>query len=137
MLNNGSHPIILFDGLCHLCDGSVQFVIRQDRQGIFRFAPLQSRAGEVLLEKFGLLHNPIDSFVLVYKGRAFTQSSAALQVLNLLPWYWKWTQVFRIVPPFIRNAVYRLIARNRYRWFGKRQQCMIPSPEVKSRFLES
>lgn len=114
----------------------VNFIIRRDRKKIFRFATLQSEAGQRMLEKWGLPKNDFDSFLLFDKGRLFQKSSAALRLYNKLPWYWKWTQFFWIFPKFIRDAVYGVIARNRYRWFGKKDECMIPSPDVKERFLE-
>jgi predicted DCC family thiol-disulfide oxidoreductase YuxK len=129
------HPIILFDGACNFCNGVINFIIRQDKKGIFRFAPLQSESGQQLLQQYGLPQQHFDSFVLVEKGKAYKSSTAGLRLYNQLPWYWKWTQVFWIVPPFLRNAVYDLIARNRYKWFGRKEQCMVPSPELRSRFL--
>lgn len=129
-----SRPVILFDGVCNYCNAMVNFVIRQDKEQKFSFAPLQSSAGQKLLHRYNLSKS-FDSFVLLSNGKAYLRSSAAFRVLNQLPWYWKWTQFFWIVPPFIRNSVYDLIARNRYKWFGKKDSCMIPTPELKSRFL--
>ena len=129
------NPIILFDGLCKFCNGMVNFIIRQDKKKIFRFAALQSEAGQKLLRQYHLPLENLDSFVLIDNERIYKSSTAGLKLYNHLPWYWKWTQVFWIVPAFIRNAVYDFMAKNRYKWFGKKDQCMIPSPEVKSRFL--
>ena len=131
-----AHPsIILFDGVCNFCNGMVNFIIRQDKEKIFRFAPLQSEAGQKLLSQYQLPLENLDSFILVDQGKVYKSSTASLKLYNKLPWYWKWTQVFWIIPAFMRNAVYDFMARNRYKWFGKKDQCMIPSPEVKSRFL--
>lgn len=130
-----SAPVILFDGVCNFCNGSVNFVIRNDAQRRFRFAPLQSEAGQQLLKTYGLSQQDFDSFVLVDGGKVYKKSSAALRVMNSLPWYWKPLQVFRIVPRFIRDAVYDFIARHRYKWFGKKEVCMIPTPAVRSLFL--
>ena len=129
------HPIILFDGVCNFCNGAINFILRQDKQGVFRFAPLQSAKGQELLRQFDLPQQSFDSFILLDEGKVYKSSSAGLRLYNKLPWYWKWTQVFWIVPQFVRDAVYDAIARNRYRWFGKKDQCMVPTPEIKSRFL--
>jgi len=128
--------IVLFDGVCNYCNGLVNFLLRQDRNRKLRFAALQSAAGKRVLASHGLSLDYLDSFVLIDKGRALTRSTAALILYNRLPWYWKWTQIFWVFPRFIRDAVYNFFARNRYRWFGKREQCMVPSPEVKQRFLD-
>jgi predicted DCC family thiol-disulfide oxidoreductase YuxK len=130
------HPVILFDGVCNFCNGAVNFVLKQDKKGIFRFAPLQSEAGQNLLNQYRLSKETFDSFVLIKKGKIYTRSTAALKVLNDLPWYWKEAQVLWIVPKFLRDAIYDFIARNRYKWFGKKEQCMIPTAERRSRFLK-
>lgn len=132
---NGKHPIILFDGVCNFCNGAVNFIIKQDKKGIFRFAPLQSAAGQRLLKQYNLSNNQFDSFLLIADGTVYKKSTAGLKLYNNLPWYWKWTQLFWIVPLFIRDNVYTIIAKNRYQWFGKKEECMIPTPELRSRFL--
>ena len=129
------HPVILFDGVCNFCNGVVNFTIRQDKEGIFRFATLQSPAGQQLLQQYGLPAHSFDSFILIENSVVYKSSTAGLKLYNRLPWYWKWTQVFWVVPRVLRDAVYNLIARNRYKWFGKKEQCMVPTPELKSRFL--
>jgi predicted DCC family thiol-disulfide oxidoreductase YuxK len=129
------HPVILFDGVCNFCDSAVNFVLKQDKKGIFRFAPLQSEAGQKLLQQFNLSTKDFDSFVLIDKGKVYKKSSASLQVMNKLPWYWKEVQIFRIIPAIFRDAIYDFIAKNRYKWFGKKDQCMVPTPEIRSRFL--
>jgi predicted DCC family thiol-disulfide oxidoreductase YuxK len=129
------YPIILFDGVCNFCNGAINFILRQDKQGVFRFAPLQSEKGQQLLRQYGLPQHSFDSVILIDEGKVYKSSSAGLRLYNKLPWYWKWTQFFWIVPRFVRDAVYDAIARNRYRWFGKKDQCMVPTPEIKSRFL--
>ena len=134
-MNDLSKPIILFDGVCNYCHSMVNFIIRHDKQKKFVFAPLQSASGQQLLQKHKLPFTDFDSFVLIDGQKAYLRSTASLNVLKKLPWYWKWTQVFWIVPPFLRDAVYNLVARNRYKWFGKKETCMIPTPEVKARFL--
>ena len=130
-----SKPIIFFDGVCNLCNSSVQFVIKRDKEGKFRFASLQSGAGQEMLLQNQLSQNDFNSFLLYEDGKLFTRSTAALRVLSQLKG-WKWAGVFQWVPPFIRNAVYNLVARNRYKWFGKKDECMIPTPELKNRFLD-
>ena len=129
------HPIILFDGVCNFCNGAINFILRQDKKGVFRFAPLQSEKGQQLLRQFDLPQTSFDSFILIDEGKVYKSSTAGLRLYNKLPWYWKWTQLFWVVPRLVRDAVYDIIARNRYRWFGKNDQCMVPTPEIKSRFL--
>ena len=130
-----TRPIILFDGVCNYCNSIVNFIIRQDKQKKFFFAPLQSKAGQQLLLEYQLPHVNFDSFVLIDQNKAWLRSTASLQVFKKLPWYWKWTQIFWAVPAFLRDAVYNLVARNRYKWFGKKESCMIPTPELRARFL--
>jgi len=129
------HSIILFDGVCHLCDGFVQFVMNQDKAGAFRFAPLQSEAGRSLLQHFGLDENALDTVILIENGKYYTRSTAPLRIAKRIGGLWALTYVFIIIPKFLRDAGYNLIAKNRYRLFGKKDQCMIPTPEVRARFL--
>ena len=128
-------PVILFDGVCNFCNGAVNFVLKQDKKGIFNFAALQSAAGQKLLQQYNLSMKDFDSFVLIENGKVYKKSTASLRVMNQLPWYWKEAQILRIVPRFLRDAIYDFIAKNRYKWFGKKEQCMIPTPEMRSRFL--
>ena len=128
-------PIILFDGVCNLCNGAVQFVIKHDPAGKFLFASLQSAAGQKLLQQFNIPSDNFSSFVLLQSGNVFIQSTGALKVAKQLNGGWKLLYGFIIIPSFIRNAVYRLIATNRYKWFGKREICMIPTPALQNRFL--
>ena len=129
------HPIILFDGVCNYCNAMINFIIRQDKKKIFRFAPLQSEAGQKILSQFNLPQKNFDSFMLVENKKIYQRSDAALRLYNLLPGAWKWTQFFWIVPGFLRDGVYNIIAKNRYKWFGKKDACMVPSPDVRERFL--
>ena len=129
-------PIILFDGVCNFCNAGVNFIINQDKKKVFRFAALQSDAGQRLAEEYHLPKKDFDSFILIDKGKVYNKSAAGFKVYGKLPWYWKWTQVFWIVPRFITDAVYDFVARNRYKWFGKRDECMLPTPEIRSRFLD-
>jgi predicted DCC family thiol-disulfide oxidoreductase YuxK len=127
--------IILFDGVCNLCDRSVQFILKRDKKGYFQFASLQSEAGQALLQKYNLPTEDFGSFVLIEKGKAYQKSTGALRVCRHLGAAWPLMYGFIIIPPFIRHAVYTLLARNRYRWFGKKEACMMPQPEWKERFL--
>ena len=131
-----AHPIILFDGVCNFCNGAVNFVIRRDRDAVFRFATLQSETGKALQEQYGFNDPQMSSFILIHEGRAYTRSAAALKVGALLPGVWKLSKVFRIIPAFVRDAVYNFIARNRYKWFGRKNACMIPAPGIRERFLD-
>lgn len=127
--------IILFDGVCRLCDGLVDFVMGRDASQRFKFAPLQSSAGRELLRHHGLSLDDLDTFVLIENGRAYTRSTAALRVLRHLPAPWPLAHVFFVVPLPIRDAVYGLIASNRHRMFGKRQTCRTPTPGEQKRFI--
>ena len=130
-----ANAVILFDGVCNFCNGAINFVLKQDKNGIFRFAPLQSEAGQTLLQQYNLSTAEFDSFVLIDNGKIYKKSAASLRVMNKLPWYWKEVQLLRIIPVAFRDAIYDFIARNRYKWFGKKEQCMIPTPEMRKRFL--
>jgi predicted DCC family thiol-disulfide oxidoreductase YuxK len=129
-------PILLFDGVCNFCAWSVRFVIDRDPQQVFRFASLQSDSGRRLLSEHGLDADAIDSVILIEDGRAWRESDAALRVCRHLRAPWSWLWLLRVLPRFLRDAIYRFIARNRYRWFGKMESCMIPTPEIRARFLE-
>jgi predicted DCC family thiol-disulfide oxidoreductase YuxK len=130
------HPLILFDGVCNFCNASVNFVIARDPKKNFRFAPFQSSAGQDLLKKFGLLATDLDTMVLIEDGRVFTRSTAGLKIARRLSSLWPLLYAFMIVPRFFRDAVYNVVARNRYRWWGRRDACMVPTPEVRERFLD-
>ena len=134
-MKDTSHPIVLFDGVCNLCSGSVQFLLKRDPEGRFRFASLQSDAGRSLMIEHRLDPDALSSVVVVEEGRAWQESSAALRIARHLPGAWKLLRVFAVVPRPIRDAVYRWIARNRYRWFGKTEACWLPTPELRARFL--
>jgi len=133
MLNNDT--IILFDGVCNLCNSAVNFVIRHDKKNRFRFATLQSETGKELLKKHTLYNTPIDSFVLIESNNAYTRSTAALRICRHLDKFYPFLYFFIVIPPPIRNFIYNFIARNRYKWFGKRNECIIPTEELKSKFL--
>ncbi len=126
---------MLFDGVCNLCSGAVQFIIRRDPAGRFRFASLQSPLGEQLLARFGIDRHVTDSVILVEGDRWSKESDAALRIARGMRGAWKALVVFRVIPRPLRDALYRLIARNRYRWFGKQETCWLPTPELRERFL--
>jgi predicted DCC family thiol-disulfide oxidoreductase YuxK len=136
LATNLDHPIILFDGVCNLCNGAVQFVIRRDQQRKFRFASLQSNVGQSYLQRFGI-KSDVYSIILIQDDRVFDRSSAALEIAKNLSGVWPAFYTLKIIPKFLRDIVYNFIARRRYEWFGKKDECMIPSPELKDRFLES
>ena len=127
--------IILFDGVCNLCNQSVQFILKRDHSGTFKFASLQGDYGQSLIKKFGL-PSDMDSFVLIEGNKAFLKSTAALRVCLHLDRLWKLLGVLLLIPPFIRDSFYQIVAKNRYKWFGKRESCMLPSPQWKNRFLD-
>ncbi|MFL6196629.1 MAG: thiol-disulfide oxidoreductase DCC family protein [Thermoanaerobaculia bacterium] len=129
------HPIVLFDGVCNLCSTSVQFILRRDPAGRFRFASLQSPAGQELQARFGMDPAALDSVILVEGDRWYKESDAALRIARGLKGAWKLLTVLRLIPRPLRDAAYRLIARNRYRWFGKTEVCWLPTPELRGRFL--
>lgn len=128
--------ILLFDGVCNLCNSSVQFIIKRDKKNRFLFASLQGKKGQELLSKFNLPLNDLNSFVLIENEKAYTRSTGALRAFKKLSGGWKLWYALIIIPKFIRDAVYKWIAKNRYRWFGKKEECMIPTPELKERFLD-
>jgi predicted DCC family thiol-disulfide oxidoreductase YuxK len=129
--------IILYDGVCNLCNSSVQFVIKHDRRGFFRFASLQSEMAATLLPTTADQREPLASVVYIFDGQVYTKSTAALKIARHLDGLWPALYIFIAVPKFIRDAVYNWIARNRYRWFGKQETCWMPTPELKHRFLSA
>lgn len=131
-----TQPIILFDGVCNLCNGAVQYVVKHDPEKQFRFASLQSEAGRQLLESKQLSTTDLSSFLLIDNGELYSKSTAALKVAKRLSGAVKLLGIFIVIPAVIRDGIYNLIARNRYKWFGKKDACMIPTPELQSRFLK-
>ena len=128
--------VILFDGVCNLCNASVNWIIDHDKKNQFKFASLQSAYGQSKVEELGLQNNYMDTFIFEDNGKAYLRSGAALQVLTQLGGIYSVAIVFYIVPGFIRDFFYKLVANNRYKWFGKKETCRIPTPELKSKFLE-
>jgi predicted DCC family thiol-disulfide oxidoreductase YuxK len=128
-------PVVLFDGVCNLCNRLVAFLIPRDPEGRLRFAPLQSEAGQQLLTRHGLPTEGFDSFVLVEGDRAYTKSDAAIRVAELLGWPYRLARVARLLPTGLRDSLYDVVADNRYDWFGHRDRCMVPDDGVGDRFL--
>jgi predicted DCC family thiol-disulfide oxidoreductase YuxK len=133
---NAEQNVVLFDGVCNLCNRLVRFIIKRDRRNIFRFASLQSTYGQVQLENFKLYSNPLQSIVLVQANHALQQSDAVLEIMRNLKGPWPLLYWLRIIPRFIRDGIYRWIANNRYSFFGRNGECWIPAQELKHRFIE-
>lgn len=128
--------IILFDGVCNLCNASINYVIDRDHRDIFRFVSLQSDLGQTIQRYLGIAEDNLDSIILyIPKEAYYTKSSAALKVMKEFKGLWKLMQVFTIIPKSIRNLVYDFVAKNRYKWYGKQEHCRIPTPELKAKFL--
>lgn len=127
--------IVLFDGVCNFCNASVNFVIERDEAGYFKFAPLQSEIGEELSKKHGIDKVETDSVIVVENEKVYTYSSAALRIARHLDGIWSLAYVFVIVPKPIRDFFYKLFARHRYRLFGRQDACMMPTPDVRARFM--
>lgn len=127
--------VLLFDGVCNLCNSSVNFILARDPKAKFRFASLQSDEGQELLQAFEDRPSDLSSVVLIEDGQLYARSDAALRVARQLSGGWPLLYAFIVLPRALRDAVYDWVARNRYRWFGKRDSCMMPSPELRNRFL--
>jgi len=132
---SSSPPILFFDGFCNLCNAAVQAVIKIDSKGQIRFANLQSEAAQSLLKPHTLSTTDLDSVLLLASGKIFIKSDAILQVCSELGGYYNLVNTLRIVPKFMRDSLYDWVARNRYGWFGKRETCLVPTEELKNRFL--
>lgn len=129
--------LIIFDGMCNLCTFSVRFILQHESAPILHFTPLQSEAGARLLQTYGFDPADAKTFVFIQNGQAYTRSAAALGVAKYLRWPWRGLLIFRVLPSAWRDAVYDVIARNRYRWFGQKAVCMLPTPELRARFIEA
>ncbi len=134
-LEGQHHPILLFDGVCNLCNGFVQFIIKQDKQQKLRFTSLQSEMAQQLLSQQITYLQSLDTVVLIDNGQIYTHSEAPLRIAQLLGGWWNLLLIGKVIPKKLRNQLYGFIAKNRYRWFGKQSTCWIPTPELKSRFL--
>ena len=136
MTSTSGKYIVLFDGVCNLCNGMVQFVLKRDKKKQFLFGSLQGKTGQEYLRKYKIPVNAFNSFMLIEGDKLYTRSTGALRLLKHMGGGWQLLYAFIIVPRFIRDAVYRLIAINRYKWFGKKDQCRVPTPQERERFLE-
>ncbi len=136
MIKELNNPVILFDGLCNLCSASVQFILKRDVYNKYRFTSLQSDAGISLLKQFQIdIQTSPQTLILLNKGKLYTRSTAALMIASNLSGLWPLLSIFIIIPPVFRDLFYRIIASNRYNWFGKKTECWIASPEYKNLFL--
>ena len=129
-------PLILFDGVCNLCNAWVRFVVRRDPAGVFRFAAQQSPVGRAMIEDRMKNAAQLSSVILIEDNSIYTESDAVLQILARLGLPWSWIALLRIIPRPARDACYRFIVRHRYQWFGRTEICQIPSADVRSRFVE-
>ncbi|MHA3789365.1 thiol-disulfide oxidoreductase DCC family protein [Flavobacterium hauense] len=128
--------IILFDGVCNLCDNTVQFIIKHDKEDIFRFVALQSDLGQEIINHIGLDTSKTDSIILYEPGTAYYyKAEAALKIAKELGSVYSLLSIFTVLPNYLNNKVYDYVARNRYKWYGKKEECMIPTPEMKAKFL--
>lgn len=134
-MHNNSHKILLFDGLCNLCNTSVLFVIKRDAKKEIRYAAVQSTQGKLLMKKYGIVEAYLGSLIFIDEGKVYLKSSGALRLCKYLKGLWPILFVLMIIPPFIRNTVYDIVAKHRYKWFGKKQTCMVPTLELKSLFI--
>ena len=130
-----NHPVILFDGICNFCNSTVNFVIKRDKKAVLRFATLQSHIADVLLINEDSGRKDLSSFIFIENNTAYTRSTAALRVCRYMNGLWPLIYGFIIIPRFIRDGIYNWVAGNRYKWFGKKEICMVPTQDVQSRFL--
>jgi len=136
LAESDAHPILLFDGVCNLCNGSIQFIIPRDPEGTLRFAPLQSDLGETVREAAGLSTDDLETVVLVDDGKAYLRSDAAIRLGERLGGGYRLLSLGRLLPRSLRDRVYEFVADHRYDWFGRKDQCMVPDDDVSDRFIE-
>ncbi len=129
-------PIVLFDGVCNICNAGIDFLMRRDPDGVIRYAAMQTDAGRRLAARYDLATDTMDSFYVIDGARVFDRSEAALHLARYLAWPWRLGLALAILPRGLRDRAYDVLARNRYRWFGKRELCRLPTPEERSRFLD-
>jgi predicted DCC family thiol-disulfide oxidoreductase YuxK len=128
--------LVFFDGVCNLCNGTVQFLLKIDKHRHLQFASLQGETAKKVLPVYQISPGKLSSIIFIHNNKIYTESSAVLEIFRVIGGLWTILYVFKIIPAFLRNGLYRLVARYRYQWFGKKDQCMIPSPSLKSRFLD-
>ena len=131
-----NEPVVLFDGVCNLCNGAVNFIIDRDPTALFRFASLQSDFGQRELHRLGLPGDVLETIIVLEDGQASSRSTAALRIARRLGFPWSLAYGLIVVPRPVRDWAYDVIARNRYRWFGKQESCRVPTAELKERFVE-
>lgn len=136
MIKTQNKPIIFFDGVCNLCNASVQFILKRDVNKLFLFSSLQSDAAKDILLQYNLENFDLNSIILLENGIVYQKSTAILKIVKKLKGIYRYSYALIIVPKFIRDGVYSLIAKNRYKWFGKRDSCIVPTKELSLRFLE-
>lgn len=135
MKNTSQQPLLFFDGVCNLCNSSVKTIIKKDRHQKFKFASIQSDAAKEILLQLDDYNSDIDSIILLNNNRLFYKSSAVLRLCKILGGWYNFLLIFWIIPKSIRNWMYDFVAKNRYRWFGKRESCILPSTDLKERFI--
>ncbi len=136
MNETGPNTIVFFDGVCNFCNYWVSFAIKRDRKKKLKFTTLQGKTTKELFEQYKINITSLNSVILIDKGKVYTQSSAAIRICKYLNGGWKLFYGLMIIPKFIRDFFYNIIARNRYKWYGKRDECMVPTPELRERFLD-
>jgi predicted DCC family thiol-disulfide oxidoreductase YuxK len=129
-------PVVLFDGLCTVCDASVQAILKRDTEGVFRFASLQGEFGREVLKRNGLPADELQTLILLEDGKTLFRSTAVLRILRRLGGFWRLSYALRFIPVALRDSAYRLFARNRHKFFGRKETCRIPTAEVRSRFID-
>lgn len=127
--------LILFDGICNFCNSSINFIIKKDKHRKFKFATLQSKTGQYMLQKHQI--TDIDSVILIEREKAYVKSDAVLKIGKTLGGVYRFAYVLILIPKFLRNPLYDFIAKNRYKWFGQKNECMIPTPDVRERFMDA
>ena len=130
------NALVIFDGVCNFCIGSVHFILRHERGPVLTFAPVQTGTGTRMVRELGLDPGDAKTFVLVEDGKAYTRSSAAIRVARYLRWPWRALAAIRVIPRPLRDWAYNRVVVNRYRWFGRSETCMVPPPEIRRRFIE-
>ncbi len=130
-----SRNIVIFDGVCNFCNGAVNFIIKRDPEGVFAFTPMQSDLAKELMEKHQIFNVGIDTFLLIKDGQCFIFSSAALEIAKDLTGFWYLFNILKLIPAPVRDFFYKLFARNRYKLFGRKEHCMVPTTAIRSRFV--
>lgn len=136
-MTNEPRVLMLFDGVCVFCSGAARFILSRDRAGRVGFCAMQSPAGQAMLRRLGLPHAEFETFAVLENNRLYIKSDGVLRLAALMPWPWPLARIFRLVPRCLRDWLYALLARNRYRLLGRRAHCMVPAPDIRHRFLQT